>query len=45
MQALEGGPNIIRLYDVIREPDSGETALVFERVNNTDYRVGLVAVL
>jgi casein kinase II subunit alpha len=39
LQNLAGGPNIIKLYDMIKDPASNTTSLVFEYVNNKDHRV------
>jgi casein kinase II subunit alpha len=39
LQALAGGPNIITLLDVVREPLSKTPSLVFEFVNATDFKV------
>ncbi|KAJ2726799.1 Casein kinase II subunit alpha [Coemansia sp. Benny D115] len=39
MQNLSGGPNIIQLYDVVRDQQSKTPALISEYVNNTDFRV------
>lgn len=33
------GPNIIKLLDVVRDPDSKTPCLIFEYVNNTDFKV------
>ncbi|KAI8873208.1 1,8-Di-hydroxy-4-nitro AnthraquinoneCK2 kinase complex [Ramicandelaber brevisporus] len=38
LQNLRGGPNIIQLYDIVRDPDSKTPALIFEHVNNTDFK-------
>ncbi|KRX03975.1 Protein kinase-like domain [Pseudocohnilembus persalinus] len=38
LQNLSGGPNIIQLYDIVRDEDKKTTTLVFEHVNNVDYR-------
>ena len=35
---LRGGPNIIDLVDVVRDPISKTPAVVFEHVNNTDFK-------
>lgn len=35
LQNLADGPNIIRLLDVVRDPESKTPSLVFEYVNNT----------
>jgi hypothetical protein len=34
-QNLSNGPNIIKLLDVVRDPESKTPSLVFECVNNT----------
>ncbi|KAI8997965.1 Pkinase-domain-containing protein [Gaertneriomyces semiglobifer] len=39
LQNLAGGPNIINLLDVVREPQSKTPALIFEHINNTDFKV------
>ncbi len=39
LQNLAGGPNIVRLLDMVMEPESRTPALVFELVRNTDHRV------
>jgi casein kinase II subunit alpha len=39
LQNLCGGPNIITLLDVVRDPHSKTPSLVFEYVNNTDFKV------
>ncbi|KAJ2404111.1 Casein kinase II subunit alpha [Coemansia sp. RSA 2530] len=39
MQNLSGGPNIIQLYDVVRDPQSKTPALISEYVNNTDFKM------
>ena len=36
---LCGGPNIIRLLDVVRDPQSKTPSLIFEYINNVDFRV------
>ncbi|CAH6720814.1 casein kinase II subunit alpha [[Candida] jaroonii] len=38
LQNLVGGPNIIQLLDIVREPASKTPALVFEHVDNIDFR-------
>jgi hypothetical protein len=38
LQNLSGGTNIIKLLDVVRDPVSKTPSLVFEHVNNTDFR-------
>lgn len=39
LKNLTGGPNIVRLYDVVQDPASKIPALIFEKVNNVDFRV------
>eukprot|EP00762_Andalucia_godoyi_P001912 ANDGO_06045.mRNA.1 Casein kinase II subunit alpha len=39
LQNLCGGPNIITLLDVCRDPMSKTPSLVFEHVDNTDFRI------
>lgn len=39
LQNLCGGPNVIRLLDVVRDPQSKTPSLIFEFVNNTDFKV------
>ena len=39
LQALKGGPNVIQLLDTVRDPQSKTPSLVFECVNNTDFKV------
>jgi len=39
LQNLNGGTNIIRLYDVVRDPQTKTPALIFEHVNNLDFKV------
>eukprot|EP01138_Halocafeteria_seosinensis_P003214 gb/GECG01003288.1/.p1 GENE.gb/GECG01003288.1/~~gb/GECG01003288.1/.p1 ORF type:complete len:441 (+),score=37.92 gb/GECG01003288.1/:1-1323(+) len=39
LQNLCGGPNIIKLLDVVRDPNSKTPCLVFEHINNTDFKV------
>ncbi|XP_016090279.1 casein kinase II subunit alpha-like [Sinocyclocheilus grahami] len=38
LENLRGGPNIITLVDIIKDPVSRTPALVFEHVNNTDFK-------
>jgi len=38
LQNLCGGPNIIKLLDVVRDPQSMTPSLVFECVNNIDFK-------
>jgi len=39
LQNLNGGPNIVKLLDIVRDPASKTISLIFEMVNNTDHRV------
>ncbi|UKJ89882.2 non-specific serine/threonine protein kinase [Theileria orientalis] len=39
LQNLRGGPNIIELLDIVKDPQSRIPSLVFELVKNTDYKV------
>eukprot|EP00316_Scyphosphaera_apsteinii_P020841 CAMPEP_0119309414 /NCGR_PEP_ID=MMETSP1333-20130426/15401_1 /TAXON_ID=418940 /ORGANISM="Scyphosphaera apsteinii, Strain RCC1455" /LENGTH=351 /DNA_ID=CAMNT_0007313381 /DNA_START=10 /DNA_END=1065 /DNA_ORIENTATION=- len=36
---LRGGTNIINLLDIVRDPQSKTPCLIFEHVNNTDFKV------
>lgn len=38
LQNLSGGTNIIQLLDVVRDPVSKTPSLVFEFINNTDFK-------
>ncbi|CAF0823044.1 unnamed protein product [Rotaria sordida] len=38
LQNLRGGPNIITLLDIVKDPVSRTPALIFENVNNTDFK-------
>jgi casein kinase II subunit alpha len=38
LENLSGGPNIIKLLDVVRDPQSKTPALIFEYVNNIDFK-------
>jgi casein kinase II subunit alpha len=38
LQNLCGGPNVVSLLDVVRDPASKTTSLVFEFINNAEYR-------
>uniref|UniRef100_A0A8B9LDB2 non-specific serine/threonine protein kinase n=1 Tax=Astyanax mexicanus TaxID=7994 RepID=A0A8B9LDB2_ASTMX len=42
LENLRGGPNIISLIDIVKDPVSRTPALVFEHVNNTDFKVNLL---
>eukprot|EP01119_Soliformovum_irregulare_P003467 TRINITY_DN1400_c0_g1_i2.p1 TRINITY_DN1400_c0_g1~~TRINITY_DN1400_c0_g1_i2.p1 ORF type:complete len:348 (+),score=49.27 TRINITY_DN1400_c0_g1_i2:197-1240(+) len=39
LQNLCGGPNIIQLLDVTRDPATKTPSLIFESINNTDFKV------
>jgi casein kinase II subunit alpha len=39
LQNLCGGTNIIRLLDVVRDPQSKTPSLIFEYINNTDFKI------
>ena len=39
LQNLAGGTNIINLLDIVRDPQSKTPCLIFEYVNNTDFKV------
>jgi len=38
LQNLCGGPNIIKLLDAVRDPQSKTPSLIFEYINNTDFK-------
>lgn len=38
LQNLCGGPNIVQLLDVVRDPQSKTPSLIFEYINNTDFK-------
>jgi len=39
LQNLCGGPNIVKLLDIVRDQQSKTPSLVFECVNNIDFKV------
>ncbi|KAI8814080.1 putative casein kinase [Cladochytrium replicatum] len=39
LQNLSGGTNIVGLLDIVRDPQSKVPALIFEAVDNTDFKV------
>jgi casein kinase II subunit alpha len=39
LQNLSGGKNIIQLLDVVRDPVSKTPCLIFEHVNNIDFKI------
>jgi casein kinase II subunit alpha len=38
LQNLTGGPNVIQLYDIVRDPVSKTPSLIFEHVDATDFK-------
>ncbi|KAK2194445.1 bifunctional Serine-threonine-protein kinase [Babesia duncani] len=38
LQNLSGGPNIIKLLDIVKDPQSRTPSLIFEHVNNCDFK-------
>eukprot|EP00747_Dinoflagellata_sp_TGD_P086208 gnl/TRDRNA2_/TRDRNA2_163196_c0_seq6.p1 gnl/TRDRNA2_/TRDRNA2_163196_c0~~gnl/TRDRNA2_/TRDRNA2_163196_c0_seq6.p1 ORF type:complete len:351 (+),score=54.20 gnl/TRDRNA2_/TRDRNA2_163196_c0_seq6:119-1171(+) len=38
LQNLCGGPNIVKLLDVVRDPQSKTPSLIFEYINNMDFK-------
>mmetsp|Transcript_36819 Transcript_36819/g.66747 ORF Transcript_36819/g.66747 Transcript_36819/m.66747 type:complete len:360 (-) Transcript_36819:195-1274(-) len=38
LQNLYGGPNIVRLLDVVRDSNSKTPSLIFEHIDNTDFK-------
>lgn len=39
LQNLCGGPNVIQLLDIVRDSQSKTPSLIFEYVNNTDFKL------
>ena len=39
LQNLCGGPNIVKLLDIVRDQHSKTPSLIFEYVNSTDFKV------
>jgi casein kinase II subunit alpha len=39
LQNLYGGPNIVKLLDVVRDDESKTPSLIFEYVSNIDFKV------
>ncbi|KAI9222789.1 casein kinase II subunit alpha [Blastocladiella britannica] len=39
LQNLSGGENVIQLLDVVRDPESKTPALIFEAMDNTDFKI------
>lgn len=38
LQIVSGGPNIVTLYDVVKDPFTKTTSLIFEAIDNTNFR-------
>ena len=45
LENLRNGPNIITLLDVVKDPVARTPALIFEYVNNRDFKVSLIIIL
>ncbi|KAI8391757.1 kinase-like domain-containing protein [Radiomyces spectabilis] len=39
LQNLRGGTNIVELLDIVRDPQSNTPSLVFEFINNTEFKI------
>lgn len=39
LQNLCGGPNIVKLFDIVRDQHSKTPSLIFEYVNSTDFKI------
>ena len=39
LQNLKNGPNIVKLLDVVRDPSSKTPCLIFEWIDNTDFKI------
>lgn len=39
LRNISGGPNIVALLDVVRDPSHAYHSLIMEHVNNTDWKV------
>lgn len=39
LQNLCGGPNIVKLLDIVRDEESKTPSLIFEHVNNIDFKI------
>ncbi|ORX94203.1 Pkinase-domain-containing protein [Basidiobolus meristosporus CBS 931.73] len=39
LQNLAGGINVVTLYDVVRDPQSKTPSLIFEHINNIDFKI------
>lgn len=38
LECIDGGPNIVRLYDIVRDNDSRLFSFVYEEVDNDDFK-------
>ncbi|KAA6362509.1 MAG: putative Casein kinase II subunit alpha [Streblomastix strix] len=38
LECVDGGPNIVRLMDIVRDPDSRMYSFVYEEVDNDDFK-------
>jgi casein kinase II subunit alpha len=36
---LAGGPNIVKLLEVVRDPSSKTPSLIFEYIDNVDFKI------
>jgi casein kinase II subunit alpha len=39
LQNLKGGPNIVSLLDIVRDPQSRTPSLIFEYINNMEFKI------
>ncbi|GMH41179.1 hypothetical protein BSKO_09089 [Bryopsis sp. KO-2023] len=39
LQALCGGPSVVKLLDIVRDPQSKTPSLILEYINNTDFKL------
>ena len=42
LQNLKGGPNIVKLVDIVRDPSSKSPCIITEWINNVDYKTGIM---
>ena len=38
LECLDGGPNIVQLYDIVRDPESQLYSFIYEEVDNADFK-------
>ncbi|KAH7830084.1 putative alpha subunit of casein kinase II [Monocercomonoides exilis] len=38
LASIDGGPNIVQLYDIVRDPDSRMYSFIYEEVDNDDFK-------